>query len=66
MRKIYRSTMDRWFGGVFGGAGQAFEIDPTIIRLVALYLCLATGIVPLAITYVVAWIIIPYGPPVHQ
>jgi len=62
MRKLYRSATDRWFGGVFGGAGQTFQIDPILIRLVAVFLCLATGIIPLAITYLVAWIIVPYGP----
>jgi phage shock protein C len=62
MKKVYRSSTDRWFGGIFGGAGRTFEIDPTIIRLLALYLGIATGIIPLAITYLVAWIVIPYGP----
>jgi phage shock protein C len=64
MKQFYRSTTQFWLGGVFGGLGEMWEIDPNVIRLIALYAGLATGILPLLVTYVVAWLVIPKGGPV--
>lgn len=58
-RRLYRSATDRKLGGVCGGIGEYFEVDPTIIRVVFI-LGLITGIGVLA--YLVAWIVIPLGP----
>jgi phage shock protein C len=63
MKKLYRWPNDRWLAGIFGGAGQAFDIDPTLLRLVALFVGVATGIIPLLVTYIIAWIVIPLAPP---
>jgi phage shock protein C len=63
MKKLYRSPTDRWLAGIFGGAGQAFEIDPTLLRLLALFVGVLTGILPLLVTYIIAWIVIPQAPP---
>ena len=38
------------------------SIDPTIIRLVLVFLCIATAIAPIVITYIIGWIIIPAKP----
>ena len=62
MKKLYRSTTDTWFAGVFGGVAEVFDVDPNIIRLAALFLGIATGFVPLLVTYIVASIIVPKGP----
>ena len=62
MKKIYLSRTDKKIFGVCGGIGQALDIDPTLIRLVTLFLCIATGILPLLITYIAAWFIVPYEP----
>jgi phage shock protein PspC (stress-responsive transcriptional regulator) len=48
--------------GICGGMGTVYDIDPTLIRLGLVFLGLATGIVPLLVTYVVGAIIIPLGP----
>jgi phage shock protein PspC (stress-responsive transcriptional regulator) len=48
--------------GICGGMGAVYDIDPTLIRLGLVFLGLATGIVPLLVTYVVGAIIIPQGP----
>lgn len=32
-KRLYRSRNDRMVGGVCGGLGEYFEIDPTLIRL---------------------------------
>ena len=63
LKKLHRSTTDQWLAGVFGGAGEVFEVDPNIIRFGALFLGIATGFAPLLVSYVVAWIVVPKGPP---
>jgi len=62
MKRIYRSRTDRMIAGICGGMGTVYDIDPTLIRLGLVFLGLATGIVPLLVTYVVGAIIIPLGP----
>jgi hypothetical protein len=37
---------------------------PNIVRLAALFLGIATGFAPLLVTYLVAWFVVPKGPPV--
>jgi phage shock protein C len=66
MRKLHRSVSDRWLAGVFGGFAEGMDIDPNVVRLPALYLTLATGILPMLITYLVAWCVVPEGQPVQQ
>ena len=56
-KRLYRSRKDRILGGVCGGIGNYFNIDPVLIRLLLVALILIGGWVALA--YLVAWIIIP-------
>jgi phage shock protein C len=62
MKKIYLSKSDRKIFGLCGGLSEAFNIDPTLVRLIMVFLCLLTGIVPLAITYLISGIITPDKP----
>lgn len=62
MRKLYLSREDSKIFGVCGGIGQTYDIDPTLVRLVAVFLCLSTGIIPLLLTYIIAWVIVPKEP----
>ncbi|MCI8326912.1 MAG: PspC domain-containing protein [Lachnospiraceae bacterium] len=56
MKKLYRSRTDRIFLGVCGGIGEYLEIDPTVIRLLAVILGFTgSGIV----AYIVAAILMP-------
>ena len=56
-KRLYRSERNRMLAGVCGGIGEYLNIDPTLIRLLAVLLgCTSTGIV----IYIVAAIIIPY------
>lgn len=60
-KKLYRSRKNRIFGGVCGGIGEYFNIDPTIVRLIWALLTIAsfgTGI----LLYLIAWFIIPRNP----
>lgn len=56
-RRLYRSESDRILGGVCGGLAEVYDIDPTLIRLVAVALFFGAGTGLLA--YLVAWLIIP-------
>ena len=56
-KRLYRSNDNSMIAGVCGGLGEYFDIDPTIVRLVAVVAALAAGSGLLA--YILAWIIIP-------
>ena len=66
MKKLFRSTTDKYLAGVFGGLGETLGIDPNILRLAAVFLGIATGCVPLLVTYLVAWVVVPQGPPLDE
>ena len=59
MKKLYRSDKNKMMAGICGGLGEMFEIDPTLIRLGFVFLCLATALFPILIAYIIGWIIIP-------
>ncbi len=61
-RKLYRSRTNRKISGVCGGIGEYFNIDPLIIRIAYLILCISTAVAPLLITYVIGVMIIPENP----
>jgi len=60
MKKLNRSRDERMIAGVCGGIGEYFDIDPTLIRLLAVAFILAGGSGILG--YIVGWIIIPEAP----
>lgn len=64
MKRLYRSKTNHIIGGVCGGLGEYFNLDPVLIRLVWIILILFGGIGLLL--YVIAWIIIPQGEDVTQ
>ena len=59
-KRLYRSVTDSKIAGVCGGLGEYFDIDPTIIRIIAVLLAITNGIGILA--YIIAWIVIPRRP----
>lgn len=59
-KRLYRSTRDVMICGVCGGIAEYFEIDPTIVRLIAVALLFGWGLGLLA--YLVGAIIIPKNP----
>ena len=61
MKKMYRSQEDKKIAGILGGLGELFDIDPTLLRLLFVFIGLATGIIPLFVAYLIGWIIIPKG-----
>jgi phage shock protein C len=60
MKRLYRSRKNRMLGGVCGGIAEYFNIDPVIVRLIAVALFFVGGSALLA--YIIALIVIPYEP----
>lgn len=62
MKKLYRCRWDKKIGGVCGGLGQYFRCDPTMIRLILIFLCIITAFAPFILAYILMWAITPEGP----
>ena len=60
-KRLYRSTQNKVLAGVCGGIAEYFNIDPVIVRLIAVVLSLP-GLVTGLIVYIIAAIIIPKAP----
>src|SRR6266508_2610657 len=56
--RLYRSRTDRMVGGVAGGLGDYFEIDPTIVRVLFIVATLLSGGLGLLL-YVAMCLIVP-------
>ena len=65
MKKLFRDRWDKKLAGVCGGLGHFLKTDPTIIRLIVALVCIFTGILPILVLYIIAWIFIPLGPPTY-
>jgi phage shock protein PspC (stress-responsive transcriptional regulator) len=59
--RLYRSRSDRWIGGVIGGLGAYFGVDPVALRIVTILLTLV-GLGSLVVAYIVMWIVVPEEP----
>ena len=57
MKRFFRSRRHRMIGGVCGGLGEYFDIDPAFIRLGFVLLSSATLVI-----YIIAWLIVPEQP----
>ena len=61
-KHLTRSKSNRMIGGVCGGIGEYFSIDPTLIRIIFVGIFFLGVGFPL-IGYMLLWIIIPPAPP---
>jgi phage shock protein PspC (stress-responsive transcriptional regulator) len=61
MKKLYRSETNKRIAGVCGGIGEMLNIDPTIVRVALVVLALTTGVLPLVVGYIIAWLVFPVG-----
>lgn len=59
-RRLYRSRNERMIGGVCGGLGEYFGIDPTLVRVLFIAFALMGG--PGLIAYILLLIIVPEEP----
>jgi len=61
-RRLYRSRKNRKIAGICGGVGKFFKWDATFIRIFFVILLFITGLIPMVISYIAGWIIIPENP----
>lgn len=61
-KKLYRSRTNRTISGVCGGIAEFFNIDPTIVRLIALLALIPTALIGGVIAYIVCTAVIPEKP----
>lgn len=58
MKKLYRSRSSRYLAGVCGGIGEYFNIDPNIVRIIAVLLAVGSlGV--MMILYIAAALLLP-------
>ena len=63
MPKLYRSATNQKIAGICGGLAEIYQVDANLIRLAVVFLGLVTQVVPAVVTYLVAWMLLPEGPP---
>ena len=56
-KKLYRSRTDRKISGVCGGLAKYFDIDPVIVRVIAIASIFVTGVSIIA--YIVMALVVP-------
>ena len=56
-KRLYRSETNKVITGVCGGLGEYFEIDPVLVRVIAVILALAHQVTIVA--YIFAWMFVP-------
>jgi phage shock protein C len=61
-RRLMRSVVDSKIAGVCGGFAEYFNVDPTVMRILVVFVTIATGLLPGIVAYVVAWILMPQAP----
>lgn len=59
-KRLYRSKKDKMLAGICGGLAEYFDVDPSLVRLATVLLCLYAGTGLLV--YIIAAIIVPEAP----
>ena len=60
VKRLYRSSKERILGGVCGGLADHFNLDPTVVRLVWIALCMIPPFYgAFFLLYFIMWIIVP-------
>ena len=57
--RLTRAKNDRMIAGVCGGLANFFGLDPSLVRIGVVLVGFVTALVPMFITYVIMWFIIP-------
>lgn len=60
-KRLFRSQERRMIGGVCAGLGEYMDIDISLVRLIFVALTILTAVLPMALFYIIAWIIVPLG-----
>jgi len=60
IKKIYRSRKERILAGICGGIANYFEVDPTLVRIIFLFIVFAAG--SGILTYLILIFLVPLEP----
>jgi phage shock protein C len=60
--RLMRSRSDKKIAGACAGLAHHFDLDVTVVRILCIFLTLATGVCPGIVTYLLAWILVPAEP----
>jgi phage shock protein PspC (stress-responsive transcriptional regulator) len=60
-KKVTRDTQKAVVGGVAGGLARYYGQDPLLFRLGAIFALIITGVLPMILFYLIAWVFIPAG-----
>jgi phage shock protein C len=63
MKQIYRVESEKKIAGICAGLAYLLNADVTIVRLIAIFATVLTGIWPAIITYLAGWYLIPAKDP---
>lgn len=66
MKRIYRDSEHKMIAGICAGVGDLFDIDPTLVRLAAVFFTAATAFFPGIVVYIVGWFIMPEKTEIEQ
>jgi phage shock protein C len=58
-KKLHRSNKHKIIAGVCGGIADTYDLDPTLVRLIAILLAIFSWFGPMAVGYIIAWVIMP-------
>lgn len=58
MKKLTRSR-NKLFAGVIGGIAEYFDIDPSLARVIFVFVMVFTGLVPGVVFYIITMVVIP-------
>ncbi len=61
-KRLHRSYDNKMLGGICGGLAEYFDVDPSVVRILAVISLFVSGGMTILV-YIVAWIIIPLGEP---
>jgi len=61
-KRLYRSFDNKMLGGICGGLAEYFDVDPSVMRILAVISLFISGGMTILV-YIVAWIIIPLNEP---
>jgi phage shock protein PspC (stress-responsive transcriptional regulator) len=61
-RRLYISETDKKLVGVCGGIAEYLDVDSTVVRVITIVLAVATAFIPVALAYLLAWLVMPRRP----
>ena len=61
-KRLYRSRKEKSVAGILGGIAEYLEVDPVLVRVIAIFAMIMTGVVPFLIAYLVVYFIMPIEP----